>query len=163
MTRNSTKTTCRVNLEMSRLEPIPVLKDLLIQCSPRSEFQDNTSGIGHPTTTRHASLPHPPSERPLQFGSVQSVRTRNSMCPIKFSAQHTPRFRPFVRDKFGTERSSGGTPEKRLVFFGFLARVRWDTVTHNPLVPGSSPGGPTISLGIHRLMTPRARDSSPLV
>jgi len=30
------------------------------------------------------------------------------------------------------------------------------------LVPGSSPGGPTISIGIHQLMTPRARDSSPL-
>ena len=35
--------------------------------------------------------------------------------------------------------------------------------THNPLVPGSSPGGPTISQRNHHLMASRARDSSPRV
>ena len=85
------------------------------------------------------------------------------MCPINFSAQHTPDFRPSVRDTFGRDRSSDWTPENRSVFFDFQDQKRWDTVTHNPLVPGSSPGGPTISIGIHKLMTPRAGDSSPLV
>ena len=85
------------------------------------------------------------------------------MCPIDFSERHAPGFRHVVRDQFGRDCGSGGTPEKRLGFFGFLARIRWDTVTHNPLVPGSSPGGPTISLGNHWLMAPRAGDSNPLV
>ena len=85
------------------------------------------------------------------------------MCPIKFSEQHTPGFLPSVRDKFGRDCGSGGTPENRSGFFDFLQQKRWDTVTHNPLVPGSSPGGPTISHRNHSVMASRARDSSPLV
>jgi hypothetical protein len=38
-----------------------------------------------------------------------------------------------------------------------------DSVTHNPLVPALSPGGPTISHRIHELMAPRAGDRNPLV
>jgi len=35
--------------------------------------------------------------------------------------------------------------------------------THNPLVPGSSPGGPITSHNIHGVMVLRSRDQSPLV
>ena len=64
---------------------------------------------------------------------------------------------------FGREHLPREIPENRLSLFDFLARVRCDEVTHNPLVPGSSPGGPTIPHRNHHLMAPRARDHSPLV
>ena len=34
--------------------------------------------------------------------------------------------------------------EKRLAFASFLHQFQWEHGTHNSLVPGSSPGGPTI-------------------
>ena len=85
------------------------------------------------------------------------------MRPIDFSARHAPGFLLSVRDKFGRDCGSGGTPENRLGFFDFQEQKRWDTVTHNPLVPGSSPGGSTISHRNHRVMASRAGDSSPRV
>ena len=85
------------------------------------------------------------------------------MCPINFSPGLALGFLLSVRDKFGRNCGSGGTPEKRFGFFDFQEQKRWDTVTHNPLDPGSSPGGPTISQRNHHLMAPRAGDSSPLV
>ena len=111
---------------------------------------------------------HPPPPQPLrgrsvQFGPVRSVRTRNPMCPITFSPRHALGFLLSVRDKFGRDRQSEGAPKKLLCFFGFLPRSRCDSVTHNPLVPGSSPGGPTISHRIHQLMALRPRDRSPLM
>jgi hypothetical protein len=92
------------------------------------------------------TLPCPRLNRPSELGPVRSVRTRNSMSPIDFSTSQSSEVQPCVRDRFGTERSSGGTPENRLGFFDFQEQMRCETVTHNPLVPGSSPGGPTISL-----------------
>ena len=114
---------------------------------------------------RAKSHPAPPQrDRPrhVRPGSVGSDAQLDVPDQI-FSTDTLPDFgRAFGISSVGTV-GSGGTPEKRLGFFGFLSKIRWDTVTHNPLVPGSSPGGPTISIGIHRVMSPRAGDSSPLV
>ena len=101
------------------------------------------------------SSPHPQCGPLGMFGQVRSARIHNSMYPIAFSARQAPGFRPDVRDKFGRVRRSGGTPEKRFGFFGFLTPRQYGMVTHNPLVPGSSPGGPTISKGIQQLMALR--------
>jgi hypothetical protein len=73
------------------------------------------------TFIAHHSSPTP-RRRPQHFGTVRSVRIRNPMRPIDFSERYAPGFRHNVRDQFGLDRRSGGTPEKRLGFFVFLAR-----------------------------------------
>ena len=108
--------------------------------------------------------PYPPRATDFgKLGPVRSFRTRNSMCPVGFSASHAPCYRPGARDNFGRGCGSGGTSKKLLCFFGFLPRSQCDSVTHNPLVPGSSPGGPTISHRNHHVMALRPGDRSPLV
>lgn len=68
---------------MSVLGPNPVFKDLLIQASNTGgDRQDCAIGLQREvapllTTTDLGVL-----------GSVRSVRTCNSMCPINFSAKH---------------------------------------------------------------------------
>ena len=51
--------------------------------------------------------------------------------------------RPGSEGPFGLGGSAEGRTEKRLRFFGFPSRDQSVSVAHNPLVPGSSPGGPT--------------------
>jgi len=79
--------------------------------------------------------------RPGSVGSDTQHDERDQF----FSEKGAP-YSERIRDKFGRRLRSGRTPERRLGFFDFLQQKRWDTVTHKTLVPGSSPGGPTISL-----------------
>ena len=128
-----------------------------IEHSRRSTcLRNRTSACNGPPPPHH-------HDRPQEFGPVRSVRTGNWMSAFAFSTSQTSESRPSTRDRFSPDRSQRGTPEKRSEFFGFLPRSQCDTVTHNPLVPGSSPGGPTISLGNHSVMAPRAGDSGFLV
>ena len=69
-----------------------------------------------------STLPRPTSV--VRLGPVRSVRIRNPMRPIDFSATHAPGFRHDVRDRFGQSRRSGVTPEKRFDFFSFLGQLR---------------------------------------
>jgi hypothetical protein len=64
---------------------------------------------------------HPATTDPGSSAPVRSVRSRNSMHPIDFSANRSPGFRHGVRDGFGRDQRSKATPEKRLAFFGLVA------------------------------------------
>jgi hypothetical protein len=107
--------------------------------------------------------PRPRVTETRQFGPVRSVRTRNSMDRIDFSVRRASGFRSGVRDRFGRDHSPRGTPKNHFGFFGFRGEFQSDSGTHNPLVPYSSPGGPTDLYRIHSVMTLRPGDSSPLV
>jgi hypothetical protein len=89
------------------------------------------------------------------FGPVRPDRTLNSKRAIEFSARQAPGLWPAVRDRLSRVARSRCTPKKRLGFFNFLTRHRWEMVTHNPPVPGSSPGGPTIPYRSHCLIDSR--------
>jgi hypothetical protein len=123
--------------------------ELLIQQSHRSQnsrfsiFPMQQRVSASRTSAPSCTLPYPGTTDLGSSVPVRPVRTRNSMSPINFSARHAPGFRPDIRDNFGRDSQSGWTPGNRLGFFAFLQQKRWDTVTHNPLVPGSSPRGPT--------------------
>ena len=91
-----------------------------MQGNPQATHRSFTS---MQTTSGSCTPPPPRRHRPRQFGSCRSVWTRNPMCLIDFSARHDSGFRHDVRDKLGRDCGSGGTPEKRLGFFGFLAQI----------------------------------------
>jgi hypothetical protein len=78
-----------------------------------------------------------------EFGSVGSVgvRFRSTEVFRFFDLPH-----PFSVSTFGFGCSAEGHTEKPLRFFSFLQQQQRVSGTHNPLVPGSSPGGPTISI-----------------
>ena len=63
-----------------------------------------------------------------------------------------------VRDRLGFGCHAEGPPEKRLGFLTFVTHKQRGWGTHNPLVEGSSPSGPTISHRNHGVMTSRPRD-----
>ena len=69
--------------------------------------------------------------------------------------------------KFGIVRSGPSDGRDTGKAFRLLRLSDPDSMrngSHNPLVPGSSPGGPTISIGgNHHLMASRAGDRNPLV
>lgn len=92
------------------------------------------------------------------MGRVRPVRTPNSISPIAVTGGSIPGFRLDVPVRFSRHRGSVGAPQKRL---GFLARGRWDKVTHHSLVPHSRPGGPTILHKTHSFMAPRAETPVP--
>jgi hypothetical protein len=125
---------------------VPASKNDRLPPISRSEYR---GWLNFRVGTRHSLLTTP---TPPHMPQVCAIRTRNSMRPFNFSPGHAPGFLLSVRDKFGRDRQSGGTPKKLLSFFGFLPRCQCDSVTHNPLVPGSSPGGPTISHRIHHAL-----------
>jgi len=53
---------------------------------------------------------------------------------------------------------------KRVHYLGFTTHKQIDSGTHNPLVPGSSPGGPTTFHKFQGLMSLRPRDwPSPII
>lgn len=68
-----------------------------------------------------------------------------------------------VRHTVGRNRRSIGPPENGLRFVSFLPHKQSVTDPHNPLVPDSSPIGPTILHINHGLMALGPRDSDPLV
>jgi hypothetical protein len=68
-----------------------------------------------------------------------------------------------VRHTVGRNRRSVGPPENGLRFVSFLPHKQSVTDPHNPLVPDSSPVGPTILHINHGLMALGPRDSDPLV
>ena len=82
-------------------------------------------------------------------GSVPNFT--NSMTGIDFP-NRTQRYRPGeVRDRFGWLPGSVRASGNYLRFFSFRTHRPTVTGTHNPLVPGSSPGGPTNSIAINDL------------
>ena len=84
---------------MSRLGTISVLKDWLIQPS-------NTAGDWHACVVglQREVAPLHTLDRPRQFGPARSVRTRNPMCLIGFSANWTSKAWPGARDRIDRER-----------------------------------------------------------
>ena len=127
-----------------------------IRTTCSSELASNKSFPAHPS-------PHHPTTpiSGVRPGSVSSVAQLD--VPDQFFSEKSAPGSDSVRDKIGRGNRSEGTPEKRFGFFGFLQQKRWDSGTHNPLVPGSSPGGRAISPWNHSVMTLGPGDRSPLV
>ena len=93
------------------------------------------------------------------FGPPGSVRVRSEfgsgisqdLVRHDLSENHLQIFRancsPTVRYRFGPRRKAESPKENPLGFLSFLTQKRSVRGTHNPLVPGSSPGGPTRHTG----------------
>ena len=77
----------------------------------------------------------------LKLGPIGSARFGfRSTEPLSFFCLATPSSASW----FGFGRSAEIPSEKQLRFLIFLTHKQRGWGTHNPLVPGSSPGGPTI-------------------
>ena len=109
----------------------------------------------------------------MHSDTAARVRFRCSVRSARSSSVSVDRFLPLLRlsdPVFGIAvrfRWFGGSveghTEKRLRFFSFLQPYQSVGGTHNPLVPGSSPGGPTTSHRTHGVIALRPGDRSPLV
>ncbi len=101
-------------------------------------------------------------ERPLyikeqtetrEFAPGSAPNFRNPMTGIDFP-NHTQRYRPGdVRDRFGWLKGLVRALENLLRFFNLETQSSPVRGAHNPLVPGSSPGEPTISITFNSLLT----------
>ena len=80
----------------------------------------------------------------FRSGRFERFGPRSVSVPCTFSffyLQYPARY-----SRFGLGSSAEGPTEKHLHFLIFLAEHQRGSGTHNPLVPGSSPGGPTICI-----------------